>query len=53
MIVIAIPGANNLEVLRNVGHCPLIEAPMALAERLLSLLPKIMLIEFGEVAIWP
>lgn len=32
--LIAIPGANNLEVLRGVGHSPMIEAPIALAERL-------------------
>jgi len=34
--LIAIPGANNLEVLRGVGHAPMIEAPLALAERLLE-----------------
>ena len=34
--LIAIPGANNLEVLRNVGHSPMIEAPVALAERLID-----------------
>lgn len=34
--LIAIPGANNLEVLRDVGHSPMIEAPLALAERLLE-----------------
>jgi len=32
--LIAIPGANNLEVLRGVGHSPMIEAPNALAERI-------------------
>ena len=34
--LIAIPGANNLEVIRGVGHSPMIEAPLALAERLLE-----------------
>ncbi|MBW7886389.1 MAG: alpha/beta hydrolase [Caldilineaceae bacterium] len=31
--LIAIPGANNLEVLRGAGHCPMIETPQALANR--------------------
>jgi pimeloyl-ACP methyl ester carboxylesterase len=30
--LIAIPGANNLEVLRGVGHSPMLEAPARLAE---------------------
>lgn len=34
--LIAIPGANNLEVLRSVGHSPMIEAPDTLAERIIS-----------------
>lgn len=34
--LIAIPGANNLEVIRGVGHSPMLEAPFALAERLLE-----------------
>jgi 3-oxoadipate enol-lactonase len=34
--LIAIPGANNMEVLHNVGHSPMIEAPLALAERLID-----------------
>ncbi len=34
--LIAIPGASNMEVLRNVGHCPMIEAPLALAERIVD-----------------
>lgn len=34
--LVAIPGANNLDILRNVGHSPMIEAPLALAERLLE-----------------
>jgi len=32
--LIAIPGANNLEVLRGVGHSPMIEAPQILVERI-------------------
>ncbi|MCS6825361.1 MAG: alpha/beta hydrolase [Caldilinea sp.] len=36
--LIAIPGANNLEILRNVGHSPMIEAPIALANRWLDFL---------------
>jgi 3-oxoadipate enol-lactonase len=35
-MLIAIPGAHNLEVLRNVGHSPMIEAPVALAERFIE-----------------
>lgn len=34
--LLAIPGANNLEVLRSVGHSPMIEAPLILAERLID-----------------
>ena len=34
--LIAIPGAVNLEVLRDVGHSPMIEAPVALAERIID-----------------
>ena len=34
--LIAIPGANNLEVLRGVGHAPMIEAPLPLAERIVD-----------------
>ncbi len=34
--LIALPGANNLEVLRNVGHSPMIEVPLVLAERLID-----------------
>ena len=30
--LIAIPGADNLEVLRGVGHCPMIETPVRLIE---------------------
>ena len=38
--LLSIPGANNLEVLRNVGHSPMIEAPLALAERLLEFITE-------------
>jgi branched-chain amino acid transport system permease protein len=38
--LIAIPGANNLEVLRNVGHSPMIEAPVALAERIIDFITE-------------
>ncbi len=34
--LLAIPGANNLEVLRGVGHSPMIEAPLTFAERLVD-----------------
>lgn len=35
-MLIALPGANNLEVLRGVGHAPMLEAPVALAERVIE-----------------
>lgn len=38
--LIAIPGANNLEVLRDIGHSPMIEAPVALAERLIEFITE-------------
>lgn len=38
--LIAIPGANNLEILRHVGHCPMIEAPVALAERIIDFITE-------------
>lgn len=38
--LIAIPGANNLEVMRNVGHSPMIEAPIGLAERLIDFMTE-------------
>jgi len=34
--LIAIPGAGNLEVMRGVGHCPMIESPLAFAEILIN-----------------
>jgi len=38
--LIAIPGAGNLDVLRNVGHSPMLEAPLALAERILEFITE-------------
>lgn len=38
--LIAIPGAHNLEVLRSIGHSPMIEAPIALAERLIDFITE-------------
>ena len=38
--LIAIPGANNLEVMRGVGHSPMIEAPVGLAERLIDFMTE-------------
>ncbi len=38
--LLAIPGANNLEVLRGVGHSPMIEAPVVLAERIIEFITE-------------
>ena len=38
--LVAIPGANNMEVLRGVGHSPMIEAPLRLAERLIDFITE-------------
>ncbi|MCB0130721.1 MAG: alpha/beta hydrolase [Caldilineaceae bacterium] len=38
--LIAIPGANNLEVLRGVGHSPMVEAPLVLAERIVDFITE-------------
>jgi pimeloyl-ACP methyl ester carboxylesterase len=38
--LIAIPGAGNLEVLRGVGHSPMIEAPVILAERIIDFIAE-------------
>jgi branched-chain amino acid transport system permease protein len=38
--LIAIPGASNLQVLRNVGHSPMIEAPVALAEVIIDFITE-------------
>ena len=37
---IAIPGANNLEVLRGCGHSPMIENPLVLAERVVDFITQ-------------
>jgi pimeloyl-ACP methyl ester carboxylesterase len=44
--LIAIPGAGNLEVLRGVGHSPMIEAPVVLAERIIDFVAE----EFDDYA---
>jgi branched-chain amino acid transport system permease protein len=38
--LIAIPGARNLEVLHGVGHSPLIEAPLTLAEKVIDFITE-------------
>lgn len=38
--LIAIPGAANLEVLRGVGHSPMIESPVVLAERIIEFITE-------------
>lgn len=38
--LIALPGANNLEVLRGVGHTPQIEAPLTLAEKIVDFITE-------------
>lgn len=44
--LIAIPGAGNLEVLRGIGHSPMIEAPVTLAERIIDFISE----EFEDYA---
>ena len=38
--LLAIPGAANLEILRGVGHSPMIESPVALAERIIDFITE-------------
>lgn len=38
--LLSIPGAANLEVLRGVGHSPMIEAPVTLAERIIEFISE-------------
>jgi branched-chain amino acid transport system permease protein len=38
--LIAIPGANRLDVMRGVGHSPMLEAPVALAELLIEFITE-------------
>jgi branched-chain amino acid transport system permease protein len=42
--LLAIPGAGNLEVLHGVGHSPMIEAPLTLAEKIVDFICE----DFGE-----
>jgi pimeloyl-ACP methyl ester carboxylesterase len=44
--LIAIPGASNLQIIRGIGHCPMLEAPIALAETLMEFLTD----DFDEFA---
>lgn len=44
--LIALPGANNLEILHNVGHSPMIEAPLTLAEKIVEFITE----DFAEFA---
>jgi pimeloyl-ACP methyl ester carboxylesterase len=37
---IAIPGANNLEILRGCGHSPMVENPLVLAERVVDFITQ-------------
>lgn len=37
---IAIPGANNLEILRGCGHSPMVENPLVLAERIVDFITQ-------------
>lgn len=34
--LLAIPGANNLEVLKGIGHCPALDAPLRTAEKIVD-----------------
>ncbi len=38
--LLAIPGAANLEILRGVGHSPMIESPVVLAERIIDFITE-------------
>ena len=38
--LLAIPGAANLEILRGIGHCPMIESPVILAERIIDFITE-------------
>lgn len=46
--LIAIPGANNLEVLRGVGHSPMLETPLGLIERIVEFVTEDFQ-QFGEI----
>lgn len=38
--LLAIPGAANLDILNGVGHCPMLDAPLLVAERLVDFLTE-------------
>jgi len=38
--LLAIPGAANLEILRGIGHSPMIESPVVLAERIIEFITE-------------
>ena len=38
--LLAIPGASNLEILRGIGHSPMIESPVVLAERVIDFITE-------------
>ena len=38
--LLAIPGASNLEILRGVGHSPMVESPVVLAERVIDFITE-------------
>lgn len=38
--LLAIPGASNLEILRGIGHSPMIESPVVLAERIIEFITE-------------
>ena len=38
--LLAIPGAVNLEILRGIGHSPMIESPVVLAERIIEFITE-------------
>jgi len=44
--LVAIPGASNLEVLRGVGHAPMLDAPLLLAEKIVNFVTE----DFAESA---
>ena len=46
--LVAMPGAHNLEVIHQVGHSPMIEAPVALAERIIEFITDD-LDDYGDV----
>ena len=45
--LIAIPGANNLEVMHGVGHSPMLEAPQRLAEIYVNFITQ----DFGGLSV--